>query len=410
MWFWSCSSPPEESAAPEPAPDSGTETTAPDPDCGTPGCLRSVESYGSWTRAEIEPWLYGVEIDNGYEVLGIEYLSAAGPATATVTLPVDLAGEAPAAGFPVVANAHGTVGLDDPCRLSGTLSGTGLAALFGGRGAIGVAPDYLGLGGPGHHPYLDAQTEAEAVLDSLRAALRLARWRGVASSGRAAVVGLSQGGHAALSAAAWHSRYAPELDIRAFGASGPASVYEEQWRLGLGYEGSHQVMFAMLAWSFAEVAGEDRAGMWAEALAERVDDHLLGRCYWSPDFGAEPTLTDDFPTRAEEVFSPDFLAEFETGAWSAWPGVGERFEANRVRPWLDQGEQTAPIAIWQGSADSTVPAAYTEAMVADLRAGGIDVELHLVEGGEHTNTAFGFLAYPELATEESVGWVLGLLE
>lgn len=385
----------------EPIPD------APDPACTTLGCVRSAVSYGSFTRAEIEPYVYSdVPLDNGYEIVGIEYLTEAGPATATVTLPYDLAGTAPADGFPVVVNAHGTVGIDDPCQLTGTISGTGLAALFGGRGAIGVAPDYPGLGTPGYHHYLDARDESTSVLDSIRAAIHYARYRGVATNERAAVVGLSQGGHAVLATAALHSEYAPELDIRAFGASGPASVYEEQWRSGVGYDGEWMVMHALMAWSFADAAGADRTGMWASSIADRVDTHLTGRCYWNPAFGPEPTLTDDFPIAADEVFSPAFLAEYESGDWAQFAFMGERFDTNRIRPWA---EQTAPVAIWQGTADTTVPAYMTEAMVDDLIAGGIDVELHLVEGGTHTTTAFGFLATDELATAESVAWVQGLL-
>lgn len=388
-----------------PTGETGATTPAdPDPSCEVAGCLREVVSYGTFDRADIEPWLDpSVALLNGYEVLAITYWTAEGPATATVTLPVDPLGDEPAEGYPVVVNAHGTLGLDDPCTLSGTSSGTGLAALFGGRGAIGVAPDYPGLGSPGFHRYLDGESEAHSVLDAIRAAIRLARWSGTATSERAAVVGLSQGGHATLWSAALHADYAPELDIRAFAASGPASLYEEQWRSGVSVDGPHLVMHAMLAWSFSEASGEDDDGIWAAATAATVDEHLLTRCNWSPNFLAEPLLVDDFPTVAEDVFSAAFLSEYASGDWADFVWIGERFDRNRVRPWA---EQTAPLAIWQGTDDEVVPAWMTQAMVDDLRDGGIDVDLHLVEGGHHTDTAFGFLAWPELATDESIGWVL----
>jgi dienelactone hydrolase len=392
------------------SPPASDPKHSPDPVCAEPGCLRSATSFGVYDRAAITPWLApGVTLDNGYEVVAIEYVTESGTATATVTLPLDLAGAGPVDGFPVVANAHGTVGLEDPCQLTGTSSGTGLAALFGGRGAIGVAPDYPGLGTPGAHRYLDARSEATSVLDSLRAAMHLAADRGVPTSGRAAVVGLSQGGHASLAAAALHSRYAPELDVRAFAASGPASLYEEQWRAGVSIPGPHLSLHAMMAWSFTEVSGEDRAGVWASGEGERLEAALTTRCYWSPTFTSEPLLGDGFPTRAEDVFSPAFLAEYASGDWARFPWMAARFDDNRLVPWLGDGEQTAPVAIWQGTADTTVLAADTAALVEDLAAGGIDVTLHLVEGGTHTTTAFGFLAYPEAATDESVAWVQGLL-
>lgn len=395
----------EAGAPPAPAgtADSGVGV---EPACETVGCLRAETSYGAYSRADLAPYLEpGVALTNGYEVVGIEYLTERGPATATVTLPLDLVGPEPAEGFPLVANAHGTVGVGDTCQLTGTTSGTGLAALFGGRGAIGVAPDYVGLGTPGHHRYLSARDEATSVLDALRAAAALAKARGVRSSGRAAVVGMSQGGHAALATAALHAEYAPDVDLRAVAAAGPANVYEEQWRTGVAVPGEHLVLHALMAWSFAEAAGADDASVWAAGVARRVDDHLTRRCWWSPAFTDEPLLADDFPTEPAEVFDPAFLEAYSTGRWGPFGFMGAGFDENRLRPWPD----AVPVAIWQGELDTTVLPWMTRALVHDLRDGGVDVELHEVAGATHTTTAFGFLAVPEVATEESVAWVLGHL-
>ena len=393
----------------------GGDDTAPVDDtggpagCEEPGCLVSWARLETLRRADLEPLLApGVEITSGYEVYFLSYRTAGGViATGTVTLPYDAAVEMPAAGGPGVVNAPGPIGRDDPCRLSGTGSGAALAGLFGARGAIGVAPDYPGLGGPGLHHYLDAYEEATSVLDAIRAAQNLAAERSVPSSGRAAVVGLSQGGHATLAAAAWHSRYAPELDIRAFGASGPASVFVEHWQQGARVPGTHMVLHAMLAWSFADAAGVSDDGVWADG--QDPAPHLLSRCGWSPTLDDAPTLYEDFPVRAEKVFSEAVLNGYLDGSFDGFPFMVERFAANRITPWLEEGTQTAPIAIWQGELDDVVPAAMTQELVAALRAGGIDVDLHLVPGSGHTDTAFGFLATNEAATEESVAWVLGLL-
>ncbi len=374
------------------------------PDCVEAGCLVAVESLGRFSQAALQAAVDpAVQVDNGYEVFIVGYRTEGGRvATATVTLPIDAS--PPAGGWPVVANAHGTAGLDDPCRLSGTVSGSGLAGLFGARGAIGVAPDYLGLGGPDVHRYLDLYDEAVAVLDSLRAAESLALLEGVPSSGRSAVVGLSQGGHATLAAATWHSRYAPELDIRAFGAAGPASGFVEHWSNGVRFEGSHLALHAMLTWSFAEAAGAPLDGVWAAGFDP--EPTLLGRCGWDLDFSGALTLYDGFPTVPEDVFSTAYLAEYSSRTFDGFEFVAEGFERNRVRPWLDVGEQTAPIAVWQGTEDDVVPLFYTADMVSDLQDAGVDITLHQVVGATHTNTAFGFLASPELATDEAVAWVL----
>ena len=381
--------------------------TAPTP-CVAPGCLKAAQSLGAVPHAELQALIDpALTIDNGYEVFSIEYWTdGARWATATVTLPIDA--EPPADGWPLVANNHGTVGFDDPCRLSGTVSGAGLAGLFGARGAIGVAPDYPGLGGPGRHRYLDLRDEATSVLDALRAAQALAQEQGVLASDRVAVVGLSQGGHAALGAAAWQSRYAPELDLRAVGVSGPASGWLEHWSAGVQVPGTHQVLHALRAAALADEAGVDPAPLWAAGFDPMP--HLLGRCGWDPDFSGDPTLYDDFPTRPGEVFAPAFLAAYTSGDLTDFAYVAEGFTEDRVGPWLDVGAQTAPIAVWQGDRDPVVPWADTAALVDALRAGGVDVTLTTVPGGGHVDVAFGFLASAERATDSSLRWVRERLE
>ena len=374
-----------------------------DSSCSAAGCLKAVADIGVFTRSDIEPLLFaGVTIDNGYRVLSVEYATAGRSSTATVTLPVDLGGDEPSDGFPVVVNAHGTIGLDDPCRLSGTISGTGLAGLFGARGAIGIAPDYPGLGTPGLHSYLDAHSEGASVLDAVRAALLVARHEGVKANGRSAVVGLSQGGHAVLSAAALHHSYAPELDIRAFAATAPANVYEEQWRAGVAVAGPHLSQFALLSWSWAHDSGVDDSGIWAPALAPNIDGLLMTRCEWSPSFTDEPLLGEAISDVPADVFSAAFLDAFARGSWTGdFAFMGERFATNRVIPF----EQSAPMRIWQGTADVVVLPSMTQALVADLRAGGMEIDLTLVPAGTHIDTAFGFLAFPERATAQSVAWI-----
>ena len=67
--------------------------------------------------------------------------------------------------------------------------------------------------------------------------------------------------------------------------------------------------------------------------------------------------------------------------------------------------QTAPLKIYQGDADQLVLETSTRAMVDALRAGGNTVDYEVVAGGTHTNIAFGFVAYQELRTSESIQWL-----
>jgi fermentation-respiration switch protein FrsA (DUF1100 family) len=81
--------------------------------------------------------------------------------------------------------------------------------------------------------------------------------------------------------------------------------------------------------------------------------------------------------------------------------MGDGFTENRVTPF----SQSAPIRVWQGTADTVVLPADTHRLVDDLNAGGMNVEITDVPGGTHIDTAFGFVAANELAMDESIAWV-----
>ena len=128
-------------------------------------------------------------------------------------------GQVPERGWPLIAWAHGTVGVADVCAPS-----------FAGRskrdvtylnfwlaqGYAVVATDYQGLGVPGPHPYLATRPEAYSVLDSVRAVQR----GGFGVSDEVVLVGQSQGGAAVFATAGYAPSYAPELGIRGTVATG----------------------------------------------------------------------------------------------------------------------------------------------------------------------------------------------
>ena len=157
------------------------------------------------------------------QALRITYLSTNGvsgtglvPVTAEVILPP---GRPPAGGWPIVAWAHGTVGVADHCAPSSnpwSERNRRYLATWMQRGFAIVGTDYQGLGTPGGHAYLSTRVEAYSVLDGVRAAL--ASVPGLAN--RIMIVGQSQGGGAAFASAAYAPAYAPELDIRGTVATG----------------------------------------------------------------------------------------------------------------------------------------------------------------------------------------------
>lgn len=103
--------------------------------------------------------------------------------------------------FPLIVEAHGTQTERD--RLSTQVGpGNSTVTFFAARGYLVVVTDYLGLGKSDYpyHPYLHADSEASAIVDSIRAAKAAAGRLGIPINDQVMLFGYSQGGHAAMAA------------------------------------------------------------------------------------------------------------------------------------------------------------------------------------------------------------------
>ena len=135
-------------------------------------------------------------------------------------------GPAPDGGFPVIAWAHGTVGLGDDCTPSAlprSPRDDEYLSHWLNQGYAVVASDYAGLGTPGLMSYLNSVTTAHGVVDSVIAAHDM----GLPLSPEWAIVGQSQGGGAAVASARWATEFSAGtgLDYRGVVATGtPANI------------------------------------------------------------------------------------------------------------------------------------------------------------------------------------------
>ncbi|WP_231286596.1 alpha/beta hydrolase [Corynebacterium timonense] len=139
-------------------------------------------------------------------------------------------GQAPASGWPVLAWAHGTVGLGDECAPSINERSARDAEYLNrwlDHGYAVVATDYAGLGTPGAHSYLNGHVAAANVVDSIQAAHQASF--GPSLSKRWAVIGQSQGGGVALHVAHRATALSSQLglDYRGAVATGAPAYIEE---------------------------------------------------------------------------------------------------------------------------------------------------------------------------------------
>ncbi len=138
------------------------------------------------------------------------------PVSAVVLVPDT---PAPNAGFPIAAFAHGTAGLADTCAPS--RRGWDFIALRNElleRGYVIFATDYIGLGTPGPHPYLDGPAAVRAVIDGIRATRAVKEF---VAGNEVLLYGFSQGGQAALLTGEAMATATPDLHLQGVAALAP---------------------------------------------------------------------------------------------------------------------------------------------------------------------------------------------
>ncbi|WP_246396096.1 alpha/beta hydrolase [Gluconacetobacter tumulisoli] len=316
------------------------------------------------------------------DALTITYLSTDGvtgsglvPVTGEVIYP---AGPAPAGGWPIVAWAHGTVGIADSCapsRNPHSARDQAYLAEWLRRGFAIVATDYQGLGSDGTHPYLNARAEAYSVLDGVRAALSgLPDLRN-----RIMIVGQSQGAGAAFAATAYAPDYAPALDIRGTVATGIPYM-------------TPQIAKALTARAHGAGKAASRNGEADPLVAYAL---LMGasKAGLDPSFDASAAFT----PRAMSAFHAastlcfpglfDLIkAEHLTQANAFTPGVGVALASSFRAMAFPTLKLRTPLFVGTGARDRDVAPDGQLLLVKDACRAGTIVQAHLYKRLDHSQT------------------------
>lgn len=200
----------------------------PDPLPQTPG-----------TVMRMEPLDVSVPNAKAYRILYVSEKPDGTPAASGGMLFIPNA-PAPAEGRPVVAWAHGTLGMGDACvpsRSTNPLQDTDnwLDQMMS-LGWVVVSTDYVGLGTPGPSLYLVAQSEVRDIVNAVRAARNVPDAK---AGTRYVTCGHSQGGHSSIWTGHLGEQYAPELDLLGVAAAAPAlelaDIMSVQWNTVAGW-------------------------------------------------------------------------------------------------------------------------------------------------------------------------------
>lgn len=317
----------------------------------------------------------------------IMYLSASvsgAPTVVTGLVSADVAAP-PVDGYRLLLHGHGTTGIADHCAPSRSIDAANdfYAKDFNevesatSQGFVVVSTDYEGLGGPGRHPYLVGVSEGRSMLDAGIAARQLPDLNiGTAT----AVVGFSQGGHAALWAAQLATDWTPSYPISGVVLGAPASEVGTLANMGAGRP-------ELGALTVSIVAGLAAAYPEAEAALPEV----------LTPAGMEVMALMDEHCFAESVPVP--------------PGPYVAADPNTVEPFASllaantpgMTPTAAPILVFHGDADPAVPVTHSETLSRRLCDGGHTIERRVLPGQAHVASA-------DRAYADGVAWLEGLAD
>ena len=292
-------------------------------------------------------------------------------------------GPAPAGGRPIVAWAHPTTGVVPHCAPSLAIfvfqQMAGLRQMIE-QGAVVAATDYPGLGTAGPHPYLVGDSEARAVIDSVRAARSLP---GVGEGNSFAVWGHSQGGQASLYTGLIAKTYAPELRLVGVAAAAPATSLVTL--MGDDFKSSGgKNLTAMTLWSWSRVYGAPIDQVVVPEAMPTVD-RLSNECI-------ESILDIVERRQTEKPLEQQFLSVPNIATVEPWRSLAVRNTPGALSPQI-------PLFLAQGTTDTIVRPEVTRAyMQRQCKAGG-KVAMMWVP-----NVGHGFVA--RNSADAAVGWMM----
>ena len=275
-------------------------------------------------------------------------------------------GTPPEGGWPLVAWAHGTVGMADQCAPSRNVeTDTALWSMVVDRGFAIVATDYEGLGTPGLHPYIVGKSEARSVFDSVRAVQNHGGdLDGIQVSSKWVTWGHSQGGHAAMHVAQNHQDYAPELELLGSVAGAPASQFNLLYNVLVGGPFQGYVVMATAAFE-AAYDGVDLSLVSGPKVLERLT--ILEEGCLNDIFAAFNDLT------REELSIVDNPLEVEP-----IKSITAENDSNKL-------PVSVPTLIIHGSEDEQIPVVSSQFLLAQLCSleGNKELQRLLFQGETH---------------------------
>ncbi|MEK6580118.1 MAG: lipase family protein [Bdellovibrionota bacterium] len=251
------------------------------------------------------------------------------------------------------------------------------AGLMSSLGFVVVAADYLGIGlSDGFHPYLHAETEATASADLLRAAQEFLPQLKVKFRNEIYLLGYSQGGHATLALQHYLEATAfPEFHvIKSAPMAGPYALSSTVMSSSLDQMWLFHILYTIH--SMNRIYGIDST---FSSILSSPYDSQISSWYDGSHSLKEITSTLEGKTLRDVVLG-SFLSEIKSNPSHPFVQALRKNDVYDFKP-------LAPVRLYHGRADQTVP--YENSEIAYRRMKSLGAEVSLINLGDSVTHGSG---------------------
>lgn len=273
--------------------------------------------------------------------------------------------------LPLLSQHHGTITNDDqaPSNYTNRSEAWSVGTVLASAGYVVSAPDYLGYGVSRNipHPYEHAKNTAQVCLDMLRAVKEYCRLNNIQLNGKLFLTGYSQGGNTTM---ALHKKIEEEAaqEFRVTASAPGAGAY-------------HKTGFADFLVNTNQPQPAINLYLWVLDTYNRI--YKINRSWsailtqpWATAVQANGVFT-PVNTNPQQLFTATFSAGIRNRTDAAFINA---FRDNDVHDWRPQ----APVRLYHGTADTTVPIFHSRDALNAMRSRGAnDVQLVEIQGADH---------------------------
>lgn len=268
-------------------------------------------------------------------------------------------------------------------------------------GFIVVIPDYIGFGASANlpHPYLDAKSSTQSILDMIRATKEYSTDDKVLAKATndLFIFGYSQGGWATMQLQKTIEKdYSTEFNLKASSCgAGPYSIeYMNKYIVDkIDYPMPYFLAYLLNSYDIMDAFTNPLSDFIQAPYAAKIPGLFDGK-------HSGGAINAELTTQMASFLTPEYRAGYATDA--KYAGVRSAFLSNSITAW----NAKTPMKLFHGADDDLIPPGISQKMLADFKTAGVSdskIQLVIIPNVGHTTGV-----YP--AGMQTILWFLSLVK